>query len=109
MSIGMRKTQRWRVETTDEMPGDIKPTLTPLASWFSLDIAAQLDDSEDEEENERDAANTSQAGSVLPSRLPAVWSIHDNRPSSTQLRDQGSLAHHERSSSPAAGDIEEVR
>ena len=53
----MRKTQRWRVETTDEMPGDIKPTLTPLASWFSLDIAAQLDDSEDEDENESQRAH----------------------------------------------------
>ena len=105
----MRKTQRWRVETTDEMPGDIKPTLTPLASWFSLDIAAQLDDSEDEEENGSDTASTSQARTVLPSRLPAVWSIHDNMPSSVQQHDQGPLIQHERSSSPAAGDIEEVR
>ena len=105
----MRKTQKWRVETTDEMPGDNKPTLTPLASWFSLDIAAQLDDSEDEEGNEADTSSTSGAQSVLPSRLPAVWSIHDNRPSNVQRRDQGPLAQHERSSSPAAGDIEEVR
>ena len=105
----MRKTQRWRVETSDEMPGDIKPTLTPLASWFSLDIAAQLDDSEDEEDNATDTASTSQARIVLPSRLPAVWSIHDNMPTSVQRRDQEPVLQHERSSSPAAGDIEEVR
>lgn len=87
------------------MPDRAGSGLVPLKSWFSLDIAAQLNEVETDEAPEEENPRATRSWPVLP----RVWSTHRDVPSRAHSSDTDAPLQPERSGSTADDDLRELR
>ena len=98
-----------KAEADDHMPGRAASGLVPLRSWFSLDIAAQLDKGDAEEESEAEFLSTNQPRAMLPIRLPRLWSSHGSAALRSASTNSDSESQCESDTSPPETDARQLR
>ena len=97
-----------KAEADDHMPEKAPSGLVPLKSWFSLDLATHQSEAEAEEEVEADSLSNDIPRTMLPSRLPRLWSSHSDDKRENSSGDPAQ-SEHEASTSPTEGTPKHLR
>lgn len=104
----MHRYQLVKAKADDHMSDTAQSGLVPLRSWFSLDIAARLDQGEVGDELEADIPSEPQSWAILPARLPRLWSRHRNVDTITNSIDSDVQEQHMASRPPADTDPKQL-
>ena len=98
-----------KAKADDHMPDTAQSGLVPLKSWFSLDIAARIDQGEVEDEIEADVSSEPQPRAIVPARLPRLWSSPRIVGNPMSSADSNAELPHKASTPPAQAGPDQLR